>query len=71
MPWDNPEKLAYTYKNLPWRRPRGSVENVIRMFVFHQLYKGLSRDEAKQIAIEKAQKLGYNIDNLVLWFSGE
>jgi len=71
MPWDDSKKLAYTYKNLPWRQPRGSVENVIRMFMFHLLYKGLSRDEAERIAIERARKLGHNVETLSLRYNKE
>lgn len=71
MPRYDPEKLAYTYKNLPWRMPRGSLENMIRMFMFPLLYKGLSRDAAEWRAIIKARKLGWNVDNLSLKYREE
>ena len=71
MPYSDPDKLAYTFKNLPCRRPRGSVENVIRAFMFPLLYKGLSRDAAEWRAIVKARELGENVENLSLRYREE
>jgi hypothetical protein len=62
------DALAYVYANLPARMPRGSRENIIRASMFHLLRKGLSRDEALRIAMDKARAKGVDVNGLDLRF---
>jgi hypothetical protein len=71
MPALDPNKLYYVWRNLPWRMPRGSVENVVRMFMFWPLYQGLNRAEAERMAIDKARALGWSVENLSLQYYKE
>ena len=56
----------YALRNLPWRKPRGSIENVIRAYMFPLLLKGMTREHAEITALAKARDQGYDVTKLQL-----
>lgn len=51
------DEMVRALRNLPPRQPRGSPGNLIRAFMLPFLLKGMSKEEARQAAVEKAKEM--------------
>jgi hypothetical protein len=45
-------------RELPCREPRGSPQNILRMYMMREFLRGLSREEAERAARDKMQAKG-------------
>lgn len=53
----DPEKIKKACQGLPPRKPRGHPQNELRALMFPYLLTGMSPEEAKKKAMDKAKAL--------------